>query len=104
MTGSLPGSATPLLEAALMYPSRLGPVFPLRERDKLPAFKGSFHDATSNRVVITRLWRAKTYNIGVPNGAVSGTTVLDVDVKHGVDGGTTLKVLEAKHGPLPETL
>src|SRR5262245_66291567 len=38
-----------------MYPSRLGPVFPLRERDKLPAFKGSFHDATINRVVITRL-------------------------------------------------
>jgi hypothetical protein len=52
-----------------------------------------------------RRWfqRWPTANIGVVTGAVSGITVLDVDVKPGKRGDHTLAALVEKHGSLPLT-
>jgi len=47
--------------------------------------------------------RWPTANIGIVTGAVSGMTVLDVDVKPGKRGNDTLAALVATHGLLPRT-
>jgi hypothetical protein len=47
--------------------------------------------------------RWPTANIGSVTGAVSGMTVLDLDVKLGKRGDNTLAALVAQHGKLPYT-
>lgn len=58
------------------------PVFPCRA-DKRPATPHGFKDATRDPAIIARLFRtSEAAVIGIPTGAVSGLSVLDVDVKH----------------------
>jgi hypothetical protein len=91
-----------LLRAALDYAGRQRlPVFPCVPGEKLPAFKGSFHHATTNPATIERWWRAKPYNIGIRTGVPSGVFIVDID---GELGAANLRELRAKHGALPATL
>src|SRR5665811_1384776 len=91
---------TAFLQAALDYAARGLPVFPCVPRDKTPATKRGFHDATMNPATIRRWWLATNYNIGIRTGAASGVFVIDID---GNDGAASLYALEAEHGALPAT-
>lgn len=88
-----------LTEAALAV-ARLGfPVFPC-DRNKQPACKHGFHDASLDPEVIVRLFQASdgAVLIGVPMGSASGIVALDIDMKD--DGPAWL----AEHeGDLPAT-
>jgi hypothetical protein len=76
------------------------PVFPCN-RDKTPATKHGFKDATLDADQIKTWWRENAeYSIGLPTGNVSGVWVLDVDLP---DGPATLEALEKKYGELPKT-
>jgi putative DNA primase/helicase len=78
-----------LLESALEYASRGGPVPPHRPATKLPSLHNGLHGATTNEAIIRRWWDAcPTLNIGIRTGAVSGLVVIDLDHKPelGVDG------------------
>lgn len=70
-----------MLEAALYYARKNGPVFPCDPTNKRP-FLGTrgFKDATMDEATI-RAWWAKHPDalIGMPTGAASGVWVLDVD-------------------------
>lgn len=58
------------------------PVFPCKE-NKRPATAHGFKDATRDPALIARLFRTREATlIGIPTGAASGLSVLDVDVKH----------------------
>ena len=62
------------------------PVFPIRANGKEPYAKGGFHNASRDFNQILE-W-AEQYpnaNVGVPTGAVSGITVVDVDGEEGVE-------------------
>ena len=74
MTGSKMG------QMALVYARKKAwAVFPLRERDKLPATANGFKDASSDPDTIAAMWGDREYNIGLATGAVSGVWVFDVD-------------------------
>ena len=77
------GAPPRLLDAALYY-ARLGwPVFPLRPRDKRPATRNGFKDATTDAERIRTWWtRHPEANIGLPTGHTFD--VIDVDLPHGV--------------------
>jgi len=83
-------------------------VFPLKERDKVPATANGFKDATNDVDAIGRIWGANDYNIGLSTGAASGVWVLDVDGDAPKGGGITgqeaLAILTARNGVLPPTL
>lgn len=72
-----------LLDAALLYASWGWPVFPLRPKDKRPATRNGFKDATTDTDRI-RAWWAKNpeSNIGLPTGIKFD--VIDIDTPHGV--------------------
>lgn len=90
------------LAVALGYVThRRWAIFPCKPRSKYPAFKGSFHNATTNPETIRRWWGGGyKYNIALATG--HGLFVLDEDPRH--DGDVSLRRLEAEHGPLPDTL
>jgi predicted P-loop ATPase len=91
------------LLAALGYAKRGWSVLPCRPRDKRPATKHGFKDATTEKETIVRAWAGNPdANVGIATGAVSGIVVLDVDPRNG--GNTSLAELERVHGPLPETV
>lgn len=82
-----------LLEHALNYAERLGPVFPR------PVTGIGLDQATTDPAALTAMWRPWA-NIALACDR-AGVLVLDVDAKHGVDGFASLAALEAAHGPLP---
>lgn len=93
----------PLLLGALACAKLGWPVLPLRPRDKRPATKHGFKDATTSKADVVRIWtRSPDANVGVATGAVSGVLVLDVDPRNG--GDAQLHELLRVHGDLPATL
>lgn len=97
-----------LKTAALDYQSRGWAVFPLVERDKIPAVQGGFKAATHDREQIELTWQARPkLNVGIATGSASNGLVvidLDVDPMKGEDGLETLRLWEKEHGELPETV
>ena len=96
-------------QAALVYARKKGwSVFPLRERDKVPATANGFKDATNDEEKIGQLWGDRDFNIGLATGEASGVFVFDVDGDHPKGGGLTgpeaLAILEERHGELTPTL
>ena len=92
--------------AAQQYARHGWSVFPIAPGKKQPpliAWKAlETERPTLDRV--TRLFRRwPAANIGIVTGAVSGITVVDVDVKPGKRGNDTLAALVAQHGKLPHT-
>lgn len=67
---------------ALQYISRGWPVFPLRPREKTPATRNGFKDATTDLDAVTRWWTTNPdYNIGLPTGIMFD--VIDIDPQNG---------------------
>lgn len=92
----------PRLLAALALAKRGMAVFPCRPKDKAPATRRGFKDATRDKAEIIRQWTVKPgANVAVATGAVSGVVVLDVNPRNG--GEESLRELERLHGSLPET-
>ena len=96
-------------QKAQVYARKKGwKVFPLREREKMPATANGFKDATSDLEEIARLWGEREYNVGLATGEGSGVWVFDVDGDAPKGGGLTgpeaLALLEERHGALPPTL
>jgi len=93
---------------ALRYARHGWSVFPLQERQKIPATSNGFKAASNDASVVADLWGDKAYNIGLATGMASGVFVLDVDAAPPKDGGLTgpeaLEQLVAQHGALPATL
>lgn len=96
-----------LKDAALSYAARGWSVFPLVERDKIPAVKGGFKVATDDAGQIAAMWDHRpSLNVGIATGTASrGLVVIDLDVDdaRGEDGVATLREWEREHGELPET-
>ena len=92
------------LDAALAYAARGFAVFPCVPREKIPATRRGFYDATTNPALIRRWWQAKDYNIAIRAGVASGIWLLDIDTRDERDGEASIRKLEAEHGPLPPTL
>lgn len=91
------------LLGALVCLKRGWSVLLLRPRDKRPATKHGFKDATTDRAVVIRALTANPEaNIGVATGNPSGLVVLDVDPRNG--GDEQLHEWQRVHGDLPETL
>jgi hypothetical protein len=87
-----------MLRAALDYAARGWPVFPLRQRTKVPATKHGYHDATTDPERIRAWWKAMpAANIGIACGAV---VVVDVDVHGDARGDRTLAELVRDRGPI----
>lgn len=97
-----------LEDAALEYAKRGWAVFPLAEKDKIPAVAGGFKVATVDAEQIELAWAHRPQmNVGIATGSMSGGLVvidLDVDPTRGEDGLETLLDWEAEHGKLPETV
>jgi hypothetical protein len=92
-----------LRRAALTLASRGLAVFPLKARDKAPASKHGFKDATVEEITIKAWWDGwPEQNIGVATGERSGVFVVDVDDDKG--GESSLAKLCERHGPLPATV
>lgn len=71
-----------LKAAALQYVSRGWPVFPLKPREKVPATRNGFKDATTDPDAVTRWWTTNPeYNIGLPTGIMFD--VIDIDPANG---------------------
>ena len=96
-----------MLDAALEFAAMELAVFPLVERDKLPAVSGGFKVATMDEEQIREAWGHRpNLNIGIATGTVSrGLVVIDLDVDDSKDedGVATLRAWEREHGDLPET-
>lgn len=94
-------------DAALSYAARGWAVFPLVERDKIPAVKGGFKAASDDAETIGEWWDAHPrHNVGIATGSASrGLVVIDLDVDEarGENGLDTLREWEREHGELPET-
>lgn len=75
------------------------PIFPLIPRDKRPATKNGFHNATADLAQINKWWTENPhYNIGLP--VLPGSVVIDTDPRHNPHG---LEQLENRYLPLPAT-
>ena len=96
-----------MMQAALDLAARDLAVFPLVERDKLPAIKGGFTGATTDAEQIEAAWEHRpNLNIGIATGTMSrGVVVIDLDIDEDKDedGVATLRAWEREHGELPET-
>jgi hypothetical protein len=86
--------------AALAYAERFGyAVHPLKPGAKTPITAHGFKDANKEPDQIRTWWtRHPQANIGLATGAISGISVLDVDVKDGAGGNITLAALLAERG------
>jgi hypothetical protein len=100
-SGGLGGEVSALGQTALRLAARGLPVFPCRQRSKIPATRNGLKDAKTDLKAIEACWRKRPeLNVGVVTGAVSGFVVLDVD---GDQGWDTLHDLEDRHELLPDT-
>lgn len=81
-------------------------VFPLRENDKRPLFKGSAQtQGTTDLNQVRDIWtQYPNANIGIATG--DGLTVIDVDTitAHGVDGENSMLEYQVDNGFINETL
>lgn len=81
-------------------------VFPLRENDKRPLFKGSAQtQGTTDLNQVRDIWtQYPNANIGIATG--DGLTVIDVDTitAHGVDGENSMLEYQVDNGSINETL
>lgn len=81
-------------------------VFPLRENDKRPLFKGSAQtQGTTDLNQVRDIWtQCPNANIGIATG--DGLTVIDVDTiySHGVDGENSMLEYQVDNGFINETL
>ena len=94
---------TIMLTEALAYAERGRLVFPCRAREKRPATRRGFKDATTDTAKIRRWWRnGSDKNVAIRTGIESSLVVLDVDPRNG--GDATLGELIEKHGALPNTI
>jgi len=77
-------------------------VFPLIAREKTPACKHGFKDASSDPATV-KPWFVEhpDNNYGIATGEPSGIFVLDVD---GYDGSNSLRNLTKEYGKLPITV
>lgn len=92
------------VDAALRYAALGWQVFPLAERDKVPAVAGGFKVATCDEEQIVEAWRMRPdMNVGIATGCGLMVIDLDVDDERGEDGNATLRAWEKEHGELPET-
>lgn len=93
-----------LLDDALSYAERGWRVFPLVERDKIPAVKEGFKAADVDPEWVEAVWTQRPdCNIGIATGNSLMVIDLDVDDGQGEDGIATLRAWENEHGELPET-
>lgn len=96
-----------LKEWAIEYARNGLAVFPLRERDKIPATRNGFKDATKDLNQIVEWWNQNpNYNIGIATGAVSGGLVVidvDQDSEKGKDGIASITAWMKQNGKLNET-
>src|SRR5688572_14555156 len=93
-------AANPRLLAALSYAKRGWSVLPCQPRDKRPATRHGYKDATTDKATIVRAWASNSEaNVGIATGVVSGIVTLDIDPRNG--GDANLAELERIHGPLP---
>ena len=92
-------------EWALYYAEKDLAVFPLNERNKSPATKNGFKDATTDHTKICAWWDSNpNYNIGIATGAVSGgVVVIDLDIGKGKNGCEVLKSWQKINGKFPDT-
>src|SRR4051812_31897348 len=100
----VPRAAPSALLLGALVCAKLGwPVLMLRPRDKRPATKHGFKDATTDRGAVVRSWTLNPdANVGVATGDASGLVVVDVDPRNG--GEAALHEWQGLHGDLPETL
>lgn len=100
----LPNNANnPRLLAALNCARRGWLVFPCRPKDKRPATRNGFKDATTEKATIVGWWtRRRDCNVAIATGSGSGLLVLDIDPRNG--GNESLADLERTHGALPQTV
>jgi len=95
-------------ELALAHARAGRPVFPCGP-DKRPAVPKSeggagFKDATTDEAQIRAWWaRWPEALIGMPTGAVTGTFVVDIDVKAGKQGEESWRALTRAFGPVPDS-
>lgn len=93
-----------MVDEALAYASRGWRVFPLVERDKVPAVKEGLKAADTDPEWIAAAWGQRPEcNIGIATGNALVVIDLDVDNDAGKDGVATLREWEREHGELPET-
>lgn len=91
-------------EAALKYAEKGWSVFPVVVNKKNPLTSNGYKDASLDPSVINQWWdKWPDANIGIPTGSITGTLVVDVDIKDGKDGNISLQELESKCTKLPET-
>lgn len=74
-------------EAALYWAKQGYPVFPCKPENKSPLVRDGFKAATTDPQLIEQWWsQFPNAMIGMPTGAASGITVVDVDVHGEVNG------------------
>lgn len=83
---------TPFLESALALAAKGLPVFRLAPGSKKPPKDSDWkNEATTDPIIIKRLWENEPYNIGIATG--NGILGLDIDMKPGKDGMSEFKKL-----------
>jgi len=89
-------------ENALAYARRGWAVFPIKPKDKTPATRNGFKDASSDPATVETMFSAGNgLNIGIATGPESGLWVLDLDGEEGIEA---LNRLEDEYGKLPKTI
>lgn len=95
-------TVSPVFQAATEYMARGWRVIPVN-RDKSPATRNGFKDATSDPNRWTTLWvESRGAGVGIQTGAESGIVVLDIDPDKG--GRDSLAALVERQAPLPTTV
>jgi hypothetical protein len=91
-----------LAKAARAYQGRGWAVTPLRPGDKAPRWDGWQRRPAMTEEEIQEQFEVLESGVGIRTGRISGTAVLDFDVKHG-GLETPAKLLGSKNHRLPET-